>query len=112
MPARFKDSPGLFGIGCGHGTYGNVVCEWCGANHNDRENSEGDTLSDVSVLVDNFGDKQILGCCFGDVESAVIRNMGRIIPWYIEILKARQNKLAKQFGELAELKELLNTHLK
>ena len=92
--ARFEDSPGLFGLGIGSGTYGNCICEWCGTEYEDREDEEGEPLNgNESISLVWFGDKQICDCCFEKVEDAVLLCMDDIIPWFIKILAGKRNEV-------------------
>lgn len=105
---RLIDSIALFGVDMGSSTQGNTHCDWCGAKETDRELPGGEPKFDSdSIKYDEFGNKQILECCFGDVEDAVLRSMHLILPWYIKLLETRQQTLNERYGNLRQIKKLL-----
>lgn len=66
--SRFENSPGLFGRGVGSATSGNTYCQWCGIEHKNREYKSGEPYPDNdSIGLADFGDLQVLDCCFEKV---------------------------------------------
>jgi hypothetical protein len=86
---RFEDTPGLFGVGICAGTSSTLICDWCGTKY-----PEIDPIDD-SRRYANFGDKQVVECCFVKVESAVLGEIQNILPWFTRLLEARRAKLAE-----------------
>lgn len=106
--ARFEDTPGLFGVGIGVSTLGDVRCEWCGKETTGRSNVQGEATQHVeTIAVAHFGDKQICDCCFENVEGAVLDHIGKIVPWYLRILKAHRGRLEKDDAMMQDLRTLL-----
>lgn len=105
--ARFEDTPGLFGIGVGGATYGNITCEWCGTDYAGRQDKRSEGFSDEAIGNTHFGDLQVCDCCFEKVEAAVLSRMGDIIPWFIRILKARRTELKSKERMLVALRKAL-----
>ena len=105
--SRFEDTPALFGVQQGMGTYADISCQWCGTDFTGREGEDGEAISTESICVDHFGKKQICDCCFAELEEAIIRNMPRILPWYFRLLKSRKANLESLFGNMQNIKDIL-----
>lgn len=105
--ARFEDTPDLFGVGVGAGTYANINCDWCRTKYSGRETADGEATSDESITWTDFGDLQICDCCFEKVENAVLERMDAIVPWFIRILAKRRERLAGREAMIIELKKAL-----
>ena len=86
---RFEDSFELFGGGAGHGTYGDITCEWCGTTHNEGED-EREVYDGESVSHTDFAGKQICECCFEKIEHEILCRMRDILPWYRRYLDSRR----------------------
>lgn len=106
--ARFEDTPGLFGVGVGGGTYGDVTCDWCGTEYTGREGKDGEATGDEAISITYFGDLQIASCCFEKVEEAVLSHIDVIVPWFTRILRKKRNRLSGQEGRLKELQRVLS----
>ncbi len=88
--ARFENSPGLFGVGSGGSTSGDLLCEWCGTEYHgvsDDEDGGEDFISHVK-----FGNLTVAECCFEKVERAVLFHMKDILPWFERILKHKEHQ--------------------
>lgn len=97
--ARLIDGKGLFDSAFGRiGTTGDVHCDWCGKTYTGREDNDGE-----SIEIARFGELQVLDCCFGKVEDAVLENIGDIIPWMIKVLEQQQRYVDRNKGELMKL---------
>lgn len=105
--ARFEDTPGLFGVGGGGGTYGNISCEYCGTAYGNRESAEGEATADESIGVVVFGKKQVCDCCFEEIEEAVLSHMGDILPWFLRILQTQKQRFEQREGFLEKIKDAL-----
>lgn len=111
---RFEDSPDLFGCGMGIGTYGNILCEWCGKVYDGREDESGDPNSseNKSISVTHFAGKQICDCCYEKIENEIISRMDDIIPWFIRILEEKHKNIHRFEAIIERLKEELNKEKK
>ena len=106
---RFEDTNSLFGEGPGSSTYANVVCGWCGKEYTDREDDEGEVLNDNDAIgFLDFGDLEILDCCYEKIEQAVLDRIGDIIPWVIRILESKRTELEQKEALVAELRKALS----
>jgi hypothetical protein len=87
---RFDDSPELFGCGCGGGTIGEIVCEFCGAVYNKGVGDDPPPDTE-SVTFTWFAGKQVCKCCFEKIENEVLRRISYILPWYRKIIEQKVN---------------------
>jgi hypothetical protein len=103
---RFEDTPELFGGGCGTGSNGDLICEFCGKTYKDREDKDGNPYdSSESISITTFAGKQVCDCCFEEIENEILSRMDDIIPWFTRILKAQHKNLENYDNMLKELEK-------
>lgn len=90
---RFNDSPGLFGIGIGHGTCGDIKCDICGTKYNEGADKGEDYINFDSVTHQEFAGLTVCGCCFEKIEESVWRYRKDILTWYDKRIKAMQKSI-------------------
>ena len=96
--SRFENTPELFGSGLGASTSGGITYDWCGVEYPEGDESIGHT---------SFGGKQICDCCFETIETAVLKRMEDIIPWYIRILNEKEKGIRQRKAQIKGLKAAL-----
>ncbi|MGE5392411.1 MAG: hypothetical protein ACM3NH_01575 [Candidatus Saccharibacteria bacterium] len=110
--ARFFEGNGLFDTDNDRvATTGNAHCDWCGKSYSNREDKDGGGHGD-SIEIGHFGSLQVLECCFGKVEAAVLENLPDIIPWFLRILQGRQRYIDRRKTELQALATLIQERTK
>lgn len=108
--ARHEDTIGLFGVDGGVSTYGNITCGWCKTEYTDRESDDDpDVVSNEPLGWVQFGDLQVVECCYEKVEEAVLSRMGYLVPWFMRILERNRQGLERQENMIASLRETLNS---
>ncbi len=104
---RFEDTPGLYGVETGGGTNCNITCEWCGKKYSDREFPDGEPKDENDmVYFDHIFGKQVCECCFAKIESAVLKDLPRILPWYERLLRKRLTATQKDLSIIEKVNEL------
>ena len=88
--SRIIDSVNLFGCSVGRTTQGEVKCDICGKIYNKGADTTEQYEDYDSVGVADFGDLQIVDCCWEKIENAVLDNMNNILIWYDAILEMRE----------------------
>ncbi len=108
MPrARFKDTPGLFGLGIGGGTQGPTCCQICGAKYNTDQDPDGDCIGGDTVNFEDVAGLQACDCCFGRIEQWIICRMPTIVPWYRDYLESQKELLRSREEQIESLRLLL-----
>ena len=105
---RHDDSPELFGYGCGSGTYGEIMCEWCGTIHN--EGCEDDRDGGRSVRFTDFAGKLVCDCCFAAIEEEVIHRLPHILPWAKRILTAERDNARRGLDQIDQVEKTMEAN--
>ena len=102
MTERLIDSPGLFGLGVGTATYGDIKCEICNTMYNEGNDERGDYNGDA-VRNTTFAGLEVCECCFAAIETSVINHMPQILQWYAELLRTKRKNLELDEARLYNL---------
>jgi hypothetical protein len=100
--SRIENSEGLFGSDSCERTILDVKCDLCKHTYPSCDDRSGDTNDYVL-----FAGLEICPECYERIEKAVLQNMPLIIPWFIKIIKKREEFNEKDKKLISELKDEL-----
>lgn len=106
--SRIYDTPDLFDVGIGHGTSGDITCDFCGQKFNEGADASGRYLDFDSVSHTRFAGKTVCFCCFEKIEDEVLVRMPDILKWYAKIIASQQAALNERKTDLQSVTKLLN----